>query len=139
MFCPLLNFAVCDRMPPSYLHLFVASFTNLTFFFLRKIVFACKLMEPSIEVVGASIGSRENFHGFDGNFRLFVISSTGFHQYPSTSGYSSAKSPYACISYHELQALPPLGREGRSFASIIDRRTCCSSGSSEQRGGHGAR
>ena len=40
---------------------------------------------------------------------------TNFHQLPVTS----AKSPYACISYHELQVLPPWGRKGRSFSSKI--------------------
>ena len=65
--------------------------------------------------------SSENFHGFNGTLHGFSLlqflplASTNFHRLPVTS----AKSPYACISYHKLQALPPWGREGRSFPSKI--------------------
>ena len=58
------------------------------------------------------------FHGFNENFQLSVIPSTGFRQLPSTSGYFRKASVHVCISYHELQALPPWGRGGRAFPSI---------------------
>ena len=90
---------------------------------LRVFIQFCKFNEPS--KVFSSFHrsswsfrrSSENFHGFNGNssFLYFLpLASTNFHRLP----FTSAKSPYACISYHELQALPPWRREGRSFPSI---------------------
>ena len=79
--------------------------------------FSYKLMEPSIEVVGASIEAvKTSMDSTEASSFLqsLPLASTNIHRLPVTS----AKSPYACISYHELQALPPWGQEGRSFPSI---------------------
>ena len=82
MFCPRKKNIVRDRTPPC-LHTIFASFTNLkTTFFIKGFCF--------VQVDGTFHRSswsfprrRENFHGFNGNFQLFVIPST--HSLPPTS------------------------------------------------------
>ena len=117
-FCPLLNFTACDRTPPPCRHTFCASFTNLNYFFIKMLFF--------VEVDGTFHRSSWSFNRSSENdstdpsgfLQFLPLASTNFHRHRVTSG----KSPYACISYHELQALPPWGREGRSFPGILYTR-----------------
>ena len=75
-------------------------------------------MEPSIKVIGASIARSKNSR-IQQKQSFSVIPSTGFP--PTSTGFRLLPQNlhvYICISYHELQALPPWGQEGRSFPSI---------------------
>ena len=51
---PLLNFTVCDGMPPC-LHTIVTSFTNVEIVFFIKMFFFVQVDGTTDEVVGASI------------------------------------------------------------------------------------
>ena len=67
-------------------------------------------MEPCIEVVGSSIEvvkTSMDSTETSSFLELRPLASTNFHRLP----VASTKSPYACISYHELQALPSSGWE----------------------------
>ena len=101
-------------------HTILASFTDLQNVFRHKIVFSCKLVGSSIQAVGASIELvKTSIDSTESSsfLQFLLLASTKFHRLPITS----AKSPYACISYHELQVLPPSVREGRSFPSTYIR------------------
>ena len=121
MFCRLLNFAVWQNASSvSSFNFQFSQFWRISNYFLHKNDFSSKLMEPSIKAVGAPMevvktcmDSTETFSFFCNSFHWLPPTSIDFRLLP-------AKSPYACISYyHELQAVPPWGREGRSFPSLF--------------------